>query len=244
MTPKDKREIEVFKQFVEVSRLIIIDDSIRKMPEPHPDIECQDSFGNKLAFELVELLDENFAVMFDQTVARKDILYSLYDGLSPDLKNALDKLYAHADIYFTFHDGVTKNKVKQQMPEVFRELLNFPVDLTEARTFSNKTVTRLLEKISIFRSSVNGPMFSVNAVARMGDPTPGALRQKFFTKTYKTNYPIELIAYIDGNPMIVESVWRTATEEFFKNNKQFGPFRKIWIIDLNKRSIEFEVSAA
>lgn len=243
MTAKDKREIEIFRQFVEVSKLPIIDDSIRKMPEPHPDIECQDSSGNKLAFELVELLDKNFAVMFDWTVAGKNLLYSLYDGLPPDLKNALDKLYGHADIYFTFHEGMTKNKVKQQMPEVFRELLNFPADLTEVRTFSNKTVARLLKEISIFRSSVNGPMFSVNTIASMGDPTPEALRQKF-TKTYQTNYPIELIACIDGNPMFVESVWRPATEKFFEDNKQFGPFRKIWIIDLNKRSIEFEISAA
>jgi len=240
---KDKREIEVFKQFVEVSKLTIIDDSIRKMPEPHPDIECQDSSGNKLAFELVELLDKNFAVMSDWTVEGKDLLYSLYNVLPHDLKNALDKLYAHADIYFTFHECVTKNKVKQQMTEVFRELLNIPADQTEVQTFSNKKVTRLLKEISIFRSSVNGPMFSINAVARMDDPTPEALRQKF-TKTYQTNYPTELVAYIDGNPMIVESDWRSATEEFFENNKQFGPFRKIWIIDLNKRSIEFEVSVA
>jgi hypothetical protein len=243
MTHKDKREIEIFKQFVEVSRLPIIDDSIKKMPEPYPDIECQDSSGNKLAFELVELLDKNFAVMFDWTVAGKDLLYSLYDVLPHDLKDALDKLYAHADIYFTFHEGVTKNKVKQQMTEVFRELLNFSADLTEVRTFSNKTVARLLKEISIFRSNVNGPMFSVNAVARMDDPTPEGLAQKF-TKPYQINFPTELVAYIDRHPMFVESVWRPATEEFFEDNKQFGPFRKIWIIDLNKRSIEFEVSAA
>jgi hypothetical protein len=242
MTPKDKREIKIFKQFVEISRLPIIDDSIRKMPEPLPDIECQDSSGNKLAFELVELLDENFAVMFDWTVVGKFLIYSLYDGLPPDLKDALDKLYAHADIYFTFKEGVTKNKVRQQMTEVFRELLNLPSDLTEVRTFSNKKVASLIKEIMILRSSVNGPMFSINAVARMGDPTPGALFQKF-TKTYQTNYPIELVAYIDGNPM-VESVWRPSTEEFFEDNKQFGTFQKIWIIDLNKRSIEFEVSTA
>lgn len=241
---KNAREIEVFNRFVNISGLPIDINSIKKAAEPAPDIYCRDNLGNELAFELVELLDSNFATMIDWATDGKDSLYSLYENLSADKKAALDSKYAHADIYFDVCHGVTKNKLKQQMNLIFDELIQLPENAEgDIRNFSDKRVSKLINFIRIFRSSINGPLFSTNTGAWMGDPTPDALTEKF-SKKYQCNYPIELVAYIEKNPMFHETVWRPKTIRFFESNKDFGPFRKVWIVDLNKEKVEFLEHAA
>ena len=177
---KDAREIEIFRRFVSISGLPIEISSIQKMPEPAPDISCKDTSGNDLSFELVELLDEHFAIMFDWSIGGKELMYSLYDALPKEKKDVLDANYAHADIYFDLCEGVTKTKFKQQMSYVFDELIQLPPETEgKIRNFCDKKVARLLTQIWIMRSRVNGPMFTINTVTWMGDPTPDALTNKF-----------------------------------------------------------------
>jgi hypothetical protein len=56
-TPKDDRELEVFRGFVEASHLAISPESIRHRPEPEPDILCTVT-GDDQYFELSEVLWE------------------------------------------------------------------------------------------------------------------------------------------------------------------------------------------
>src|SRR5262249_48664946 len=84
------------------------------------------------------------------------------------------------------------------------------------------------------RPRLVGPLFNPDASAWVGDPTVPAIGEKFwkaFGNIYKTDHPIELLAYIDGTPMLPEDVWRSALAEFIASQQEPLPFRKVWVFD-------------
>lgn len=60
MTARD-REQRAFKLFAEQGPLHIVPSSIESRDPPSPDIVCTLEGGERVAFELVELVDEDFA---------------------------------------------------------------------------------------------------------------------------------------------------------------------------------------
>jgi hypothetical protein len=59
-----KREITIFKAFANSCRLPIRQDTIKKMEPLKPDIQCEVEGTGFVAFELVEIIDRNYANMF------------------------------------------------------------------------------------------------------------------------------------------------------------------------------------
>ena len=54
-------EVEIFMRFAAVCRLGILPPSIEKREPPEPDIRCETSQGETLAFEMVEVIDQELA---------------------------------------------------------------------------------------------------------------------------------------------------------------------------------------
>jgi hypothetical protein len=61
---KDDREVEIFSRFASASRLSIDPSTIEKREPPEPDILCVHNDEGPLAFELVEICDQNLAKFF------------------------------------------------------------------------------------------------------------------------------------------------------------------------------------
>ena len=55
---KTERELRVFQEFVERSRLTIVPGSIESRPSPEPAVLCKVSGEGCVAFELKEIIDE------------------------------------------------------------------------------------------------------------------------------------------------------------------------------------------
>ncbi len=75
-------------------------------------------------------------------------------------------------------------------------------------------------------------------MARVGDPSVKTVQNKL-TRSYTTDHPIELIAYIDENPMFPENVWKPKLDAFLNELPSLAPFQKIWVLDLDKRIIAY-----
>lgn len=63
---KGEIEVEVFRRFLGQSGLPIDPSSIEKRLPPEPDILCRHNFEGELAFELVEMCDQNLAKFIAQ----------------------------------------------------------------------------------------------------------------------------------------------------------------------------------
>jgi len=85
-------------------------------------------------------------------------------------------------------------------------------------------------------------LFDIESYIRIGDPTVDRLRDKF-EKKYESSCPIELLAYIDGNPMFPDAVWKPGVVQFLKQCSGYGQFRKIWIVDVYAKIVHFAITA-
>jgi hypothetical protein len=237
------RELGIFHKFAEISGLDIDRSSVRKLDPPAPDIFCRTNSNEEISFELGELIDENFASGMSRYFEGKNLLQCMYEKLSSQKKEQFDMLYHNADIQFGFCDDATIKKLKQKLPMAFDELLEQPEYFQdELSTFSDPELVKVLRFIRVSRGIV-GPLFDVENYMRMGDPTLNALNSKF-QKKYSSHCPIELLAYIDRNLMFPDNVWKPGVEQLIQGRASLGCFRKMWIVDVYKKIIHFEVTAA
>ncbi len=237
------RELRVFLKFVEIASLDIDLGSVRKLESPSPDIFCRTASNEALAFELTELLDNNFAHGMGRHFEDKKLLEKLHENLPSDKREQFYALYHDADLQFRFNPKTTHNILKQRIPLAFDELLNQPEHFQgEITTFDNRKLCEVLRFIRVNRG-VQGPLFDIESYIRMGDPVVDRLRDKF-EKKYESSCPIELLAYIDGNLKFPDNVWKPGVVQFLERCSGYGQFRKVWIVDVCAKIVHFEVMAS
>jgi len=237
-------ELEVFSHFVRVSKMDIDSESIRKLHPPAPDIECQTIEGEGRAYELVEFLDQGFHHLLKSGLSTQDRMYQYLDSLPVEDLTRFKALFSNADITTFFQDGCSKNVVRAAIPKIFAELLKFEPGLEgdiSADQFSDSKLIKGVRGITINRGGFNGPCFNPSVVGRVGDPCVNIIDDKLSkAESYKTDVPLELIAYISSNPMFPENVWKPRLLDFLSDQDSIAPFRKIWVLDLRTDKIALE----
>lgn len=242
-----ERELGIFHKLVEISGLDIDRSSVRKLDPPAPDILwpdifCRTNSNEEISFELGELIDENFANGMSRHFEGKKLLRCLYENLPSQKRKQFDTLYHNADLQFGFCDDATIKNLKQKLPLIFDDLLAQPGHFQgESSTFSDRKLAKVLRFVRVNRGIV-GPLFDVENYMRIGDPTWNTLNSKF-QKKYEFHCPIELLAYIDRNLMFPDNVWKPGVKHFFQEHTNYGQFGKVWIVDVYKKIIHFEVKA-
>jgi hypothetical protein len=232
-----KAELRIFKGFVSVSGLPIVDQSIEKRDPPEPDIKCHLVGTGTITFELTELIDRSFANMVGKQYETKAELDKYYAEMPQDLKTRFTDLYSDAIIFVHFNNELSLRQRKKIFPRIFQHLLGLD------KGFEGDTLKRDskygddLKWISISRG-VSGPLFDDVLTTSIGDPTVQALKAKF-VKNYSTDYLLHLLAYIDLNPMFRDDIWLPKIKNFVKNNISASPFDKVWIYDFHKKEIKY-----
>jgi hypothetical protein len=94
----------------------------------------------------------------------------------------------------------------------------------------------ILNSVRIDRGSFSGPAFGAPSAGPVGEPTTESIQGKL-TKSYITDHPRQLLAYIDINPMYPETVWRGNLLEFLDKQLRPLPFEAIWLFDYRKATV-------
>jgi hypothetical protein len=137
-----------------------------------------------------------------------------------------------------FQDGCSSAQALRAVPSVFRELLLQPAGFEDLiDTFHDPTLARAILSLSVQRIPSKGPMFDSPSGGFLVDPCVDTIERKF-QKAYHSHRPIELLAYIDLNPMFPEEVWKPKLYDLLKGRGIIAPFRKIWVLDLTTGNIE------
>ncbi len=232
------RELEAFARFVSIARLPIDPESIQKCDPPAPDVLCHHQTDGPLAFELVELINHEFSERLGRQSTTQEVLESAHEALPAADKQSFDQQFANAIIDITFTPGATKNKVQGNLHDVFAALLGLPNGFNgDVNDFASKSVSKIIESVSISRGSFNGPIFSVQNISGLGDSVVPKIKDKL-AKTYQSDYPIELLGYLDIAGMFPPQLWKGPADAFFADLSDLGPFRRIWIVDIRNGSVE------
>lgn len=233
-------ELHVFGAFVKATNGLIDSASVSKKKPPEPDIQCEYTAGGIVAFEIVEFLEEDFARTKGFYESVRKALYDHLYLMATEEGAEFKCLYANADIQVNFQEDCSKNRALQAVPAIFQELLSKSPDFEGLiDTFNDGVLPKAIVSISVRRGQQAEPSFDLPLMGFLDDPCVNTIQSKI-KKNYQTEYPIELIAYIGQNPMFPEEIWKRKLLEFLGKSESIGPFRKIWILDLDKNKIELE----
>lgn len=139
--------------------------------------------------------------------------------------------------YFALNNNTSLRNRESALGAAYEHLLGLDPNF-QGETYIDLDLNKTLKSIRISRGKFVGPIFDPESVGWVGDPTRDTLTKKF-VKSYATEHPIELVAYIDIHPMLPDDIWLPQVSDFVETKAGKTKFRRIWIFDLHNDSIRY-----
>jgi hypothetical protein len=234
MLSKEERERLVFERFATATSLLP-GGVFHSRPTPEPDILYVPDSGAPRAFELVEILDQDYSATMGQQFGTKEACQAHLDALPAAEAEAFRAQYGDADIFIGFRDSLSIQRRRNALPRIFAALRSLPEGFTGDAFDDGGPLDALLDRITIHRG-LNGPLFDAPNVTWVGDPTVDVLRGKM-TKRYTPQGELSLLAYIDANPMFPDEVWLTELDEYLATLDRACQFAHIYVFDCRSKII-------
>ncbi len=238
--PQAQRELNIFKQFIRsspYSRTRIR--SIRKRSPPEPDILCRFHDGSTISFELVEIIDREFARRTFAALQNSKAFYAALKQLPVAKKRALNQSFKNALIYVAFKPEANQRQRQRIIPTLFDHLVSLPPDARGQQKFKpQQPISRTIRWIHIGRGNFRGPLFDVEAAGTLGNPIVGTVSGKL-QKPYQTSAPLELLAYYELQPELPQNTWVLGFRTFVHENLASSQFTRVWIFSVTSASITF-----
>lgn len=236
-----QRELDVFQSFAAARGWGDAATAQKRYP-PEPDLLVRVADQPPIALELVEIKGEDWGGLIGLLISTKNALGNFYENLDHEQRTRFAENYGNAILFFRFTQYSTLNQRKQKLRTAFAKLFALPAGFSGEALVEDSELLPTLSAVSISRGRFHGPVFDSESMRSLGDPTPFAIAKKF-AKKYKTNFPVELLAYIEGQPMFPEDVWRGNLKEFLSAQVKPFPFAKIWLLDTRRAMIVGEYTA-
>jgi hypothetical protein len=231
-------EVAIFKRFASVCPLEIVPESIEKRQPPEPDIRCKTRQGEALAFELVEIIDQDLArkIANQWTLGRE--LRAAYEALPERDAAEIRARLGNAAVMVELVENVSIRARRAAIGTILEALKKVSPAFEGAMDLR----TGILERVYVVRGNFVGPSFDVDAGGAVGDPTVARIQGKF-EKAYKIDVPLELLAHFELHPMFPDDVWMPKVGDLASRALAISPFRRIWIFDGERGSIRFAYPA-
>lgn len=213
----------------------IAPDSIEKRQPPEPDILCIATEEGPVAFELVEIVDQQrIARLMGDQADLMDYLRDTYRGVPQDVKRAIDQRFSDARIEVNLRPDVSLRRRRMIAADIVNRLATMEIGFKGEFTLKQDGIEVSRVKVTR-REGLAGPHFQVPAGSHF-QPAPVASIQAKFRKCYESDAPIELLAYYDTQHSPLEEQLRELGC-FIEENKADCGFRRIWVFDCNQNKI-------
>jgi len=232
---KQERERIVFGEF-SVAAGLMPGGWFCSRPEPEPDILYESDNGVSLAFELVEIIDQDYSNSIERQFDTKDACAEYLTSLPPAEQQSFQRQYADADIFLGFRSNMTLRRRKNSLPGVFAKLQRLSAGFAGDVDYDS-LLDSALDRISIQRGGFIGPMFDAPSIVRVGDPTVAAIESKM-SKNYAPRGQLHLVSYIASNPMFQDDVWLANLDQYFMSLDATCQFESIIVYDRRSNAIK------
>lgn len=224
-----ERERRVFELFGRVAPLRIELSSIESPPTPQPDILCRSGLYGTLAFELVELIDENFARSSSDMMKTAEMLRELPSKLPGDLLTILAQRFNNPFIFLHYKQGVPMRDRERLAIDGIRHYCK-----SEDPEYD---VHDAFESVH-FNRWERGLRVEPSSGGHVSDPIMPRLRKKF-EKKYTSEHPIHLLAYVEIDLRLPEDCWLPQVDTFVRDNLNTSLFSRVWIFDAKNSRIDY-----
>jgi hypothetical protein len=235
--PKEERERLIFSLFSRELDLTDAGSRVESRPPPEPDILLTKSDETCIAFELVEILDQDYSGSTQRQLDTKSACYVHLDAMPEREQSRFREKYANADIHIEFDEKLTLRRRKQSLDQVFNALIGLPNDVEGEIAIDDERLQKFVQYMHVNRGNFSGPLFDIQSAIWVGDPTTDLIRAKL-EKLYETPHPIRLLAYIETNPMYPDDVWQTDLDDLLKELDSTCQFESIYVFDCTSKEVK------
>lgn len=230
---KEERERAIFSEFAEAVGLQVIAGTLQSRQSPEPDVLCEIRGSGLVAFELVELIDQDLQERLT-TLRRFDRLLRDYPNEIPDADRAqFQQKYADAAIGVTFK-LLPLRQLKAFLPELFRWLRqDVPPDASSLELDLPATLRAAFARVAVQRPM---PLLDISATSSgyLADPTFDSVREKLQVKRYATPHPKELLAFTTFDLLLPMDVWQPKFEQPLIALLNASTFQRLWVFSLGQ----------
>lgn len=244
---KQLHERKVFDRFLAISQLQVHVDTIRP-GDPNcrePDIVCDLIGVGPTGFELTRIAQADFMETRSLDDRANEALRSRYAELSPGRKATLDDMYRDADVAvrLSFDGGI--KSINTAIPAAFTALESLPRGCTGEWKVPPRRRHGAFRSIYITRYAKQiGPILYVpHPGGWVGDVTVPRLAAKFGRQYNPEPSRRELVAYFAEQPPTLDDVRKPLLNGYLDNLRNFGPFARIWVLNLWAGAIEQQRTA-
>lgn len=231
-------ERAIFAEFVRAAHLPVRLGSITSRPSPEPDIRCEVEGEGPVAFELGEVVSPALEQATSERVAARLAFRSIYEALPGDQRSRLDaSLGGPPAVFVAFPAHTSPGRWRHAVGPILTALVdrstaNAPEDRLregELPVWLIPSLRRLVAEVLVQRST-GGPFLGVMEMTEHVDATQRLLSKKF-TKHYRTDAPIELLAYFEAAPRPRDPDWQNEALGLIRAGLPQSPFRRVWLFD-------------
>lgn len=230
MDPHTNRELKIFREFAAVCPLQVEVDSIEKRDPPEADILCKLADGTAVAFEMVELVDQQrIARPLADQAQLMDSMPEAAKTLPEETRNQL----TNAWVGVKFRPDKSLRKRKEFAVQIVRELAAHPAFEGELQVQDRNEQVAVADVRR--RDGLAGPHFHVLAAGHYRPVPMDALDEKF-EKQYPGDIPIQLLAHYDRqHAPLEEQIAELAAH--IEANIGRSSFSRVWIFDRHNQRI-------
>ena len=231
MDPHTSKELAVFRKFAALCPLGIDLESIRKLDPPRPDVLCGTETGERLEFELVQVVDRGLAKSSSDTAGlqrRLEALASKDENLHGRYRDCLIAL-----------DLARQSSNRQRIEavsSVLRQLSQCKLRAGSRLDVIPEEHRSIVRRVAVEEGLDGGPYFQVTIVGSFGDPTLEAIKKKF-SKAYEVTAACALLAYYEQQPMEIGGSWWPDYKHQIAPLFRGSVFSKVWLFDTHSKEI-------
>jgi hypothetical protein len=237
---RSANERAIFENFARVSGLRIRMDSIESRLPSEPDIRCDIAGEGPVAFELGEIVSEALRRETNEQVLRRDLFRQRYEALPMEDRAAIEACLGGPPFVLAgFRTDVNIAARRRVVRPILDVLLSRARSLeTEERLREGDLPFRwlipaleeLLTDLEVHRSRGASSLGGFE-MTEAEDRTRYLLEKKF-AKRYRTDAPIELLAYYAGFPPS-DSDWSSEALSILNSGLAPSQFRRVWFFDMH-----------
>jgi hypothetical protein len=243
-------EMFVFREFAKACLLPLQIDSASSRNPPEPDILCDLSTGEKLAFEMVEADDvttnrakpgESIAVTkyVKDSIKLESAIRDSYGTAVADGRLTNPQRFEHHFVRVHFQDSASVKQSIAAIPDVIAFL---ETHRTDSQTIKHKAIRSIRCVPFPDRGPYRGPLISVNqSTFNVGLSVVDRIKSKL-GKSYVTSYPIHLLVWSSSSIAAEVDFWRDDALALLRS-EGMGQFAHLWVFGRSEPSVVFDLAA-
>jgi hypothetical protein len=228
-------ELTVFQSFAKHYATELTGIEARNPPEP--DIRCKSSHGDVLAFELVELIDQEYARALSAMFTLTAEFEKYFKSLSGNPRQLLDATLKNAAVFVKYTETATLQQKRSVVPTIFKFLESLkPADSGDFQTDGAGSLNSVVNKIRVLRGNFNGPSWNIVTAGLLDDLPINRISDKF-AKSYSTDAKkIELLAFFQTQPLPVPD-FVPLIEDSVRSAIGSSRFSAVWIYSVGSDEV-------